>query len=76
MPTKKPLADHRREHMVTMRDLSAAAGVCVPTIIRIEHRRAKPHYRTMRKIAAALNVGVRDIQEFDHALASRISEAA
>lgn len=73
----KNLKQHRIENMLTVRGLAAAARVSPSTLTDISSGRVTPHLSTMSAIACALGLeDVRDVAEFDHALASRISEAA
>jgi transcriptional regulator with XRE-family HTH domain len=51
-----PLWAWRREHLLSLDDLAAAAGVSNNWIVQIEHGRQTPRYKTMRAICAALKV--------------------
>lgn len=64
----RPLREWRRERLLSLDDLAAAAGVSNKTVVQIEHGRQLPRFKTMRAICAALDVQPRDVTEFAAAL--------
>ncbi len=72
----KPLRELRVEQMQTYRELAHASGVSVSTLMYIEKGTRQAHFGTMLAVASALDVGVRDVSEFNAALDKRLSNAA
>lgn len=72
----KTLREHRAVQGVTLRELAKASGVAATTLLYIDKSTRKPNCSTMRAVASALEVGVRDVAEFDAALDARLKEAA
>lgn len=61
---RRPLVEHRRRQMLTVRDLADRSGASTSTIMAIEHGTKMPRYATMRKIAGALGVDPLAVSEF------------
>ncbi len=64
----RTLAQLRREHLLTIRGLAAAAGVSARTALRVEHGEQVPHPGTIVKLAAALDVEPKQVREFRRAM--------
>jgi transcriptional regulator with XRE-family HTH domain len=64
----KTLREWRKERLMSLDDLAAAAGVSNKTIVQVELGRQLPRYRTMRRLCAALKVQPADVTEFVAAL--------
>lgn len=62
--TRRPLGDHRRRQMLTIRALADRAGASTSTIVAIEHGTKTPRFGTMQKIADALGVEPMAVSEF------------
>jgi len=71
-----PLATLRRRRLLTQRGLAELAGVTPVTVIRIEHDRVVPTFKTMAKLAQALGVAVDEIAEFNRIIEGELQEAA
>lgn len=60
----RTLEQLRRERLLTIRDLAAAAGASTRTVVGIEHGRQTPHPGTIKRISAALGVEPKQVREF------------
>ena len=58
------LSNARRQNLLSVRRLAAAAGVAPTTVYYIEHGRTSPSFRAIRDISAALGLDPLDIDEF------------
>ena len=68
----KPLEEHRRAALLTLRELAGQADVSLRTLWRIENRQYQNlQLRTMRKIADALGVKPAEIEEFAEELGAK-----
>ena len=64
--TAEKIRYHRRNAMLTQRELAAAAGVGTGTIARLEAGQVHdPHFSTIRKLAKVLEVNPRDLMAMD-----------
>ena len=66
--TIRTLMQWRRERLLTIRSLAAAAGVSTRTVLRLEHGLQVPHPSTIKTLAAALGVEPRQVREFRSAM--------
>ena len=64
----RTLEQLRRERLLTIRELAAAAGTSTRTVVGIEHGRQTPHPGTIKKLAAALDVDPKHVREFRAAM--------
>ncbi len=71
----KTLREWRRERLMSLDDLAAAAGVSNKTLVQIEHGRQVPRFRTIRRLCETLKVEPRDVAEFAAALDADPGEA-
>ncbi len=60
----RTLEQFRRERLLTIRNLAAAAGVAPRTVVGIEHGRQTPHPGTIKRISTALGVEPKQVREF------------
>jgi DNA-binding Xre family transcriptional regulator len=67
----KRLREWRTEHLLSIRELAAAAEITPKTLTDLEYGRRRATYGTMRRISQALGVEPHEIAEFAMALASR-----
>ena len=64
----RTLAQLRRERLLTIRALAAAAGASPRTVVEIEHGRQRPRPGTIKRLAAALGVEPAQVREFRAAM--------
>ena len=64
----KPMAQVRRERLLSQRDFAELVAITSCTVYKIETGRSVPNLMTMRKICHALNVEPWEIAEFAAAL--------
>ena len=59
-----PLYTHRRNRLLSQRDLAERAGINALTIGLVERGESTPRLKTIRKLCEALGVGPLDVREF------------
>jgi DNA-binding XRE family transcriptional regulator len=62
------LAEVRRRHLLSTRELGQQANVARKTIMDVEAGRVTPTFATIRKLCAALGVEAMDVDEFRDAI--------
>ena len=68
MGAARTLGQLRRERLLTIRALAAAAGVSTRTVLQAEHGERTPQPGTIRRLAAALGVEPAQVREFRAAM--------
>ncbi len=63
------LREVRRRQLLSREDLAERSGVCVTTILTIEHGRRVPRFGTIRRLATALGIDPMQVAEFHLAIA-------
>jgi transcriptional regulator with XRE-family HTH domain len=72
----RTLREWRIERLLSVTALAESAGITRKTLIDLEHGRRRPHYETIGKLSRALNVGPRQVAEFDAAMSDLGKDAA
>ena len=55
------LREIRKEHRLTLKDLSQKAGLSIPYLSNVERGGVNPSFDTLQKVAAAYNMAVKDL---------------
>ena len=64
----KTLGQLRRERLLTIRSLAAAAGASPRTVLQVEHGERTPQPGTIKRLSAALGVEPAHVREFRRAM--------
>lgn len=55
------LREIRREHSLTLKDLSQKAGLSIPYLSNVERGEVNPSFDALKKVAVAYNMAVKDL---------------
>jgi transcriptional regulator with XRE-family HTH domain len=72
----RSLAQVRRERLLTVRGLAAAAGVAPRTVVEVEAGRRVPQPGTVRRLADALEVAPDRVREFRRTMGLPVTGSA